>query len=487
MKRKVVVSSLIAAGILAPMAAGGAAFDEPPVKDTLATAHAVLHKRSAAPTVTEALPDPSWLAQQYGPAVVNISASVEMKKGMHGPNAWGFTGDDPFYQFFRRFEIPAPGGEIAREELGSGFIVSADGYILTNSHVVGDAKEVMVTLTDRREFNAKVIGTDPGSDVAVLKIEANNLPTVKLGDPKNMRVGEWVIAMGSPYGFGNSLMAGIVSAKGRVLRDGSYVPYIQTDMAADLGDSGGPLFNTKGEVIGINSQTYAGSGSYYGLSFAIPIDLATKIQDQLVRYGKVTRGRIGVTIQEVDQPLARSFGMDHPKGALVSSVDMDGPAAKAGIEAGDVILKVDGKPIDGATDLTSHVAQLKPGTEAKFEVWRNGSAKRLTITIGEMPASRLASAGDSNLASQPRLGVSVRALTKAEQQDAGVKGGLLVKEVDGSAAEAGVERGDVILALNNTPVKSAEELRAMLGKSEKVVALLVMRQDAKIYIPVKLG
>lgn len=403
------------------------------------------------------------------------------------PNLWGFSFDDPFYQLFRRLQILMPHGEMPQQGLGSGFIVSADGYILTNAHVVRDAKDVTVKLTDKREFKANVIGTDPQTDVAVLKINARNLPTVKLGGPKNMRAGEWVLAIGSPYGFENSVTAGIVSANGRALPDGTYVPFIQTDAAVNPDNSGGPLFNLKGEVIGINSKIDSRMNRYQRLSFAIPIDLATKVQDQLVQYGKVARGRIGVTTQNVNRPLAESFGMEHPMGALVSSVDTSSPAAKAGIEPGDVILKVGGKPIDGAIDLSRRVADLKLGSSSKLEIWRNGLMKQLTVMVGEMTAPKLASAGSNDWVQQRRLGITVRALTEGEQHEAGLTGGLLVEEVGGSAEMAGVQPDDVILALNNVPVKSAEQLRAIVGKSTKVVALLVKRGDAQIYIPVDLG
>jgi serine protease Do len=306
MKRKAIVSSLVAAGIVTALVAGAFKVSEPIVPHARASAPAVLNVTPTASISSQALPDFSPLVQQYGPAVVNISVTQTAKASAEGPNAWGFSEDDPFYEFFRRFRIPMPQGEVPRQGLGSGFIVSADGTILTNAHVVRDAAEVMVRLTDKREFKAKVIGTDPQTDVAVLKIEAGKLPTVKLGNSKDVRVGEWVVAIGSPYGFENSVTAGIVSAKGRALPDGTYVPFIQTDVAVNPGNSGGPLFNLKGEVIGINSQIYSRSGGYQGLSFAIPIDLASKVQDQLVRHGKVTRGRIGVTIQEVNQSLAES-------------------------------------------------------------------------------------------------------------------------------------------------------------------------------------
>lgn len=487
MKRKLVVRSLVAAGILVALAGSGVKFYETMFPPARASALTALNAAPSASVSPQALPDFSSLVQAYGPAVVNISVTETTKQSAGGPEAWGFSEDDPFYQFFRQFQIPMPEGGTPMRGLGSGFIVSPDGSILTNAHVVRDAKEVTVRLTDKREFKAKVVGTDPQSDVAVLKIDAKNLPTVKLGDSNSVKVGEWVVAIGSPFGFENSVTAGIVSAKGRALPDGTYVPFIQTDVAVNPGNSGGPLFNLKGEVIGINSQIYTRSGGYQGLSFAIPIQLANKVKGELIRYGKVTRGRIGVTIQEVNQSLADSFGMDKPTGALVSSVDKTGPAAKAGIKPGDVILKINGKPVDRTIDVSGRVADLKPGSSAVFEIWREGAPKQVTVTIGEMVGTTLASAGNGNQDAKGRLGVAVRALSEAEQKTAGVKGGVLVEGVRGPAAEAGLQPGDIIVALNNTPVKSPQELRMMVGKADKVVALLVQRQDAKIFIPVQLG
>jgi len=487
MKRKTLASSLIAAGIISALVAGGVRYYEPVISPARAEAPAVLNATGAARIAPQALPNFSSLVHAYGPAVVNISVTQTQKAGMAGPQLWGFSEDDPFYDFFRRFQIPMPQGEIPAHALGSGFIVSGDGYILTNAHVVRNADEVTVKLTDKREFKAKVVGSDPQTDVAVLKIDASDLPTVKLGDSNEVNVGEWVVAIGSPYGFENSVTAGIVSAKGRALPDGTYVPFIQTDVAVNPGNSGGPLFNLKGEVIGINSQIYSRTGGYQGLSFAIPIDLASKIQDQLVRYGKVTRGRIGVTIQEVDQSLAESFGLTKPTGALVSSVDSDGPAAKAGVEPGDVILKVNGNAVDRTIDLSSRIADLKPGATAQLEIWRKGSAQQIAVTVGEMPGAKLAAAGKGGTGEQARLGVAVRPLSRGEQQAAGVEGGLRVEEATGAAAKAGVEPGDIILALNSTPVKSVKELRTMVKKAGKIAALLVQRKDAKIFIPVELG
>ena len=369
---------------------------------------------------------------------------------------------------------------------GSGFIVRGDGLILTNAHVVDGAREVMVKLTDRREFKAKVLGADKQSDVAVIKINAANLPVVQFGDPDSIRVGEPVLAIGSPYGFENSATAGIVSATSRSLPDDTYVPFIQTDAAVNPGNSGGPLFNLKGQVIGINSQIYSRTGGYQGLSFAIPINVAMQVSEQLVHSGKVTRGRLGVGIQEVNQALADSFGLKKLQGALVSSVDPDGPAARAGLQAGDVIVRMQGQDINRSADLPAQVAALKPGTVTTLDVIRNGAPKTLAVTIGEMTETTLAK-NTTPERQQGRLGVAVRPLAKDEQRQAGVAGGLLVEAASGAAAKAGIQPGDVIVSLNGTPVSKPEQLQQLVQKAGKHVALLVQRDAARIFVPVELG
>jgi len=479
MKQKLIVGALTAAGLVTALTAGGLKY----FQSVVPQASAAVTVQAVAPA-SQVLPDFASLVERYGPAVVNVSVEQAVKAGL--PQARGLDPNDPFFEFFRRFQAPMPQGDTPVHGQGSGFIVSADGLILTNAHVVKNAAEVIVKLTDKREFKARVIGTDEQTDVAVLRIDAKDLPTVKLGKSDDVRVGEWVVAIGSPFGFENSVSAGIVSAKGRALPDGTYVPFIQTDVAVNPGNSGGPLFNLKGEVIGINSQIYSRTGGYQGLSFAIPSDLVSKVQNQLVQYGKVNRGRIGVAIQEVNQSLAESFGLKKAAGALVSSVEKGSPAEKAGIEPGDVILKVDGREIAGSMDLSAHVADVKPGATARFEVWRKGSPRELTVTVGEVKAPTVAS-GKANETDPGRLGVAVRALTPDEQKEAGVSGGVLVEQASGAAARAGVQAGDIILALNSTPVKSVEQLRGMVAKSGKRAALLVQRDDAKVYIPIELG
>jgi len=401
------------------------------------------------------------------------------------PQFPGMDPHDPFFQFFRQFPWAAPQNQVPTHGLGSGFIVSPDGVILTNAHVVDDASEVTVKLTDKREFQAKVIGSDKQSDIAVIKIDAKDLPVVKLGSASGVKVGEWVLAIGSPYGFENSVTSGIVSAKSRSLPDESYVPFIQTDVAINPGNSGGPLFNMKGEVIGINSQIYSRTGGYQGLSFAIPINVAVKVKDQLQQYGKVSRGRLGIVIQEVNQQLADSFGLKTPSGALVSSVEEGGPAAKAGLKSGDVILKFDGKDISRSAELPARVADIKPGTKATLQVWRSGATKNVEVTVGEMKDAKVASAAAPGEA-HGRLGLAVRPLTPEERQQVGSKG-LVVEGVSGPAARAGIQAGDVVLSVNGAPVQSVEQLRAQVEKSGKTVALLVQREDTKIFVPVDLS
>ena len=432
---------------------------------------------------SRALPDFSEIAAQAGPAVVNISVT---KTVTNVAQSVPFDENDPFFQFFKRFQIPMP-QQTPSQGIGSGFIISPDGYILTNAHVVSGASEVDVKLTDRREFKAKVIGTDPRTDIALIKIDAKNLPTLRIGDPSKVKVGQWVLAVGSPFGFENSVTAGIVSAKSRTLPDSGYVPFIQTDVAVNPGNSGGPLFDLNGEVIGINSQIYSRTGGYMGLSFAIPIDMAMRVEGQLQRYGKVAHGRLGVTIQEVNQNLADSFGLKKPEGALVSAVEDGSPAARAGLKPGDVILAFDGKTIDQSSSLPLVVGEMKPGQVATARIWRDGSERSVKVTVGAAPAEAVASADAPSGDSSGRLGLVVRPLTSDERDQIHAKGGLIVQEAGGAAAKAGVQPGDVILALNDQPVKSVHELRSLIEKAGKHVALLVQRNDAKIYVPVNLG
>lgn len=448
-------------------------------------AHAVpVPARSAAPT---ALPDFSSIVERNGPAVVNISVVQQSTPTSDQPQV---QPGDPFFEFFRRFGVPMPQERNPARGMGSGFIVSADGMVLTNAHVVAGANEVTVKLTDKREFRAKVIGVDRPTDVALLKIEARGLPTVRLGSSNELKVGEWVAAIGSPYGFENTVTSGIVSAKWRSLPDGAYVPFIQTDVAVNPGNSGGPLFNMQGEVIGINSQIYSRSGGYQGLSFAIPIEIAVKIKDQLQKYGKVTRGHLGVTIQELNQSLAESFGMKSPNGALVTAVSPNSPAQKAGVQTGDVIVGFNGKTITSSAELPLAVADVQPGESAALKVWRKGSERELQVVVGAAPQAQVAQKAPVS-GDQSRLGVAVRPLTAEESKQAGVSAGLVVEQAGGAAAAAGIQAGDVILAVNGTPVTSPAELRAIIQKAGKNAAVLVQRSNAgdrtQVYVPVELG
>ncbi len=440
------------------------------------------------------LPDFTDLVEKHGAAVVNISTTQTSRGPMAGrlPN---IPEDDPLWEFFRRFAPnPGQGGpggprEFQSQSLGSGFIITADGFVLTNAHVVEAAEEITVKLTDKREMRAKVIGSDRRTDIALLKIDATGLPFVRFGNPERLRVGEWVVAIGSPFGFENTVTAGIVSAKGRSLPQENFVPFIQTDVAVNPGNSGGPLFNLRGEVVGINSAIYSRTGGFMGLSFAIPIDVANDIVQQLKSAGRVIRGRIGVVIQPVTKELADSFGLTKPQGALVSSVEKGGPAEKAGIEAGDVILRFDGKPVSSSEDLPRVVGGTKPGTRVGVQVWRNRASRDLPVVVAELQDDRAAGqkprGGKPPAATPGVFGMSLSELSEAQKKELKVEGGVLVAEVQGAAARAGIRRGDVITAVNNQDVKSIEHFRELMGQVEKgrIVALLVRRGGNSLYIP----
>jgi len=437
------------------------------------------------------LPDFTDLVEKQGPTVVNISTTqiIRNAQGFHN-----FPEGDPFYEELRRRFVPQMPREQESQSLGSGFIISADGYIMTNAHVVDSAEKITVRLTDKREFRAKVIGADKRTDVALLKIEATGLPKITVGDPNKLKVGEWVVAIGSPFGFDSSVTAGIVSAKSRALQQDSFVPFIQTDVAINPGNSGGPLFNMNGEVVGINSRITTVSGGSMGLSFAIPIDVATQVTEQLRTTGKVTRGRIGVSIQELTRELAESFGLSKPAGALISNVEKNGPADKAGIEASDVILKFDGKPVSSSIDLPRMVAATKPGSKVAVELWRKGGPRQITVEIAEMPEDgKLARAAkklaDDLAGTISRLGIAVSELSKEQLEELQISSGLLVEEVKGSAARAaGLQHGDVLLAIGSIPIRSLgqfNEILKQVGKGRNV-ALLVRRDDAASYVAIRL-
>jgi serine protease Do len=428
------------------------------------------------------LPNYREIVRTYGPAVVGVNVSgTRTVDGGESPFA-----DDPFFRFFRGvpgFRMPPQGGVPFRGQ-GSGFIVSADGLILTNAHVVRDAKQVLVKLSDRREFNAKVLGSDSATDIAVLKVDAKNLPTVVLGDPTTAQVGDWVLAIGSPYGFEQSVTKGIVSAKGRSLPGDSVVPFIQTDAAVNPGNSGGPLFDAGGKVIGINAQIFSPSGGFQGLAFAIPVDVALRVKDQIVAKGHVDHARLGVALQDLSAPLAASFGLKSPDGALVSSVAPKSAAASADLKAGDVIIAIDGQPVHTAGDVSSRVGMAAPGDRIKLSVWHDKTSREVTVTLGKVQAERGLAVAQGEGGS---LGLTVRPLERQEMQRAGTDHGLVVEETAGPAAQAGIEAGDVVLALNGKPVHSVEQIRQLMKSHPQHVALLIARDGQQIFIPVDLG
>ena len=466
---------------------------------------------AAAPPVaapSASLPDFSDLVDKVGPAVVNIRTTERAK--MNGQSGMPPGMDDPEMQeFFRRFfgvpvprqqqpdtprgRRPAPQQQQPEEEtprgVGSGFIISPDGYVLTNAHVVEGADEVYVTLTDKREFKAKIIGSDKRSDVAVVKIEGSNLPRLTFGDSNKLRVGEWVIAIGSPFGLENTVTAGIISAKAR--DTGDYLPLIQTDVAVNPGNSGGPLINMRGEVIGINSQIYSRSGGYMGISFAVPIDEAMRVSEQLKTTGRVTRGRIGVQIGEVTKDVAESLGLPKANGALVQRVESGGPADKGGVEAGDIIVKFNGSPIEKSSDLPRLVGNTKPGARSTVTVWRKGAARDLNLTIAEMEPDNKTAKKEEKKAKPDQtanaLGLVVTELTDVQKKELKVEGGAVVETAEGAAARAGIRPGDLILRVNNTDVKDGKQFNALVAKLEpkKTVLLLVRRGEASQFVTVK--
>jgi serine protease Do len=452
------------------------------------TASTVVPTSAAPPTArVTGLPDFTQLVAESGAAVVNISVTEKAQRpGLGEP---GEGGEDPLSQFFHH-NMPNPEKAPPSHGIGSGFIVSSDGYVLTNAHVVSDASEVTVKLTDRREFAAKVVGVDKRSDVALIKIAATGLPFVHFGDPSKVRPGQWAIAIGSPFGFENSVTAGVVSATGRTLPDdtnSSYVPFIQTDAAVNPGNSGGPLFNVDGQVIGINSQIYSRTGGYMGMSFAIPIDVALSVKEQLLKNGKVNRSRIGVAVQDLGQPLALSFGLTTPHGALVSAVEPSSPGERAGLKPGDIITSVNGRNIDHSWDLPAVISQLTPGSEAKLGIWHDRKATEVTVKTVLLEDTPPQAAKNGSEDGGGRLGLSVRPLKPDEQQELHTKGRLVVEDVSGPALAAGLQAGDVVLGVNGAGVASVADLKREVARAGRSVALLIQREDAQIYIPVDLG
>lgn len=439
-----------------------------------------------AAVATAQLPDFVQLVEKYGKGVVNIS-TVREARVVEGADPFGLGLDERHAEIFRRFGFPLPFGgpreEPERRGTGSGFIISSDGLILTNHHVVEGADEIKVRLRDNREFTGKVLGSDAKTDIAVVKIDAKDLPYLKMGNSDELKVGEWVAAIGSPFGLDNTVTSGIVSAKSRKLPSDQYVPFIQTDVAVNPGNSGGPLFNMKGEVVGINSQIFSTSGGFMGLSFAIPSNLAMQIKDQLVQHGKVTRGRIGVVIQSVTQDLAESFGLPAPKGAIVSQVEKDGPAAKAGLQEGDIITAVNGKAVDNSVDMPVIIGSMAPGSTARLSVIRNGKQMSINVKVQEAK-NESAKPSAAKEAAANKLGVTVRVLTEDEQKQVGTEG-LLVTESTGAARKAGIRQGDIIVNVNGVKITEVDDLAKVLEKN-KNLRVLVQRRDGRIFIPVRI-
>lgn len=433
------------------------------------------------------LPDFTKLVEDNGKAVVSIS-TVRKAKRVGPQNGM----PDEQLEMLRRFGFPFPFGDFngpgmtpERRGQGSGFIIDPNGIILTNNHVVDGADEVTVHLTDKREFKAKVLGTDPKTDIAVIKIEGKDLPVVKLGKSENVNVGEWVAAIGAPFGLDNTVTAGIVSAKSRNLPDEQFVPFIQTDVAVNPGNSGGPLFNMKGEVIGINSQIFSTSGGFMGLSFAIPIDLAVQIKDELMKNGKVSRGRLGILMQQLTPELAKSFNLKEAKGALIAQIEKDGPADKAGLRDGDIVIEYNGKPIADIRELSQAVASTKPGAKVKVKAMREGKPVSLVIVVGEMPTDGKLNFKKPAASQNNALGANVRPLNDKEKKR--VSNGLFVESVYGAAAEAGMRRGDIIISAGGKKIRTEKDLNEVVSKAKGSLAVLVDRNGSREFIPVKLS
>jgi serine protease Do len=471
-----------ATGLSAPALLQSTAQAAPAATETTEAGAAPSH---AIPPATA--PNYRAIVERNQAAVVGITTAGAMDTSAQGFDSGSPFGDNdnPLSQFFRG--IPRPRSHGVMHAQGSGFLVSSDGIVLTNAHVVDGAKEVTVKLSNHREYKAKVLGADRSSDIAVLKIDAHDLPTVQLGDSNQLNVGDYVLAIGEPFGLEETATAGIVSAKGRSLPGDGYVPFIQTDAAVNPGNSGGPLFDANGNVVGINAQIYTNSGGYEGVSFAIPINLAVQIKDQIVKTGKVAHARLGVEVQTLDQSLADSFKMKSPNGALVAKIEPDSAAARAGLKVGDVILAFNGNPIGDAGQLSARVGTATPGDKASLEVWREGRNVTLNVTIGSATPVAVAGTAGANASPQGRLGLSVRPLSPDEREQARVSSGLVVEDVQGHAAEAGIQPGDVVLSVDGTPVQSVEQLRKMVQEHDKQVALLIQRGNNRLFVPVTLG
>ncbi|MDO9236558.1 MAG: Do family serine endopeptidase [Aquabacterium sp.] len=437
------------------------------------------------------MPNYRAIVQQVGPAVVGVTVA-----GLHRatPSEYLLDLSDPFFRFFHglpgfQFRLPEQGlgGNVPFRSQGSGFIISSDGLILTNAHVVREAKEVTIKLNDRREFKAKVLGADTATDIAVLRVDATNLLVARLGNSKQLQVGDPVLAIGSPFGFEQTATQGIVSAKGRSLPGDTAVPFIQTDAAVNPGNSGGPLFDGHGAVVGINAQIYSQSGGYQGLSFAIPIDVALKVKDQIVATGRASHARLGVTVQDLNQNLAESFGMSRPDGALIGSVAPGAAAALAGLQPGDVVMSVNDEIMTRSGDLSSRISLAIPGETVRLKIWRDKAVRELSVKLGRADEGASVGSQHDTPARAGQLGLGVRALTREEQLSAHVQGGLLVETVSGAAAGANVMSGDVLLAINGIALKSVEQVNSVIAKKPKVVALLILRDGERLFVPVELG
>jgi serine protease Do len=439
------------------------------------------------------LPDFTILAEEQGSKVVNISASKEVASNYHNSPSMQ---DERMQEFFKRFGIPGmpPGSQEnhppeKQSATGSGFIIDTKGYVITNAHVVAGADSVIVKLADKREFKAEIIGVDRRTDVALLKIKESNLPAVKFGDPEKVKVGQWVAAIGSPFGLENTMTVGVVSAKGRALPQENFVPFIQTDVAINPGNSGGPLFNTDGEVIGINSQIYSRTGGYMGLSFAIPIDVAINVVEQLKSNGKVIRGWLGIAIQEITKELSESFGMENTRGALIANVEKGSPAEKGGLLLGDIILRFNKNEIIVSSDLPKYVGTTKPFAKVPVEIQRKGKKVVLNLAVGEMPTDeKVARSNKNNPKEVNRIGLALKQLSPDDMKKTNGRNGLLVLSTQGESVAAGIRPGDVILALNNSAVKTIaifnQELRRI--PKGKTIALLVYRKGDTLYVPIKI-
>lgn len=478
---------------------GQSAASKQPVQASPTTPAVTAPVGPVSPLPPAVVPNYRAIVQQYGPAVVGINVEGTRKIGNSddddedsrpAPGGSPFGPNDPFFRFFRGlppgFGMQPPQGNVPFKGQGSGFVISADGVILTNAHVVRDAKEVTVKLNDRREYRAKVLGADPDTDVAVLRIDAKGLPFVKIGNPQAAQVGDYVLAIGAPFGFEQTATQGIVSAKGRSLPGDAYVPFIQTDAAVNPGNSGGPLFDATGAVIGINAQIYSQTGGYQGLAFAIPIDVALKVKDQIVATGRASHARLGVNIQDLNQSLADSFGLSRPDGALVAAVTPKSAAAEAGIKPGDVILEVNGQPVGRASDLSSRIGLAQPGERVTLKVWRDRGAKELQAKLGNARETKEQKA-EKEQADRGQLGLALRPLTRDEQRISRLEHGLVVEGSSGAAAKAGVQPGDVVLAINGRPATSIDQIREVLDKKPKSVALLILRGGDQIFVPVNLN